>query len=158
VFAWFLQKLRRKSPRVIRTFDDLTAALKAGTIKPHVRREGEQQVLDPFAETGLSLLERKRVMLRSFGFPAGFRRYVHRACATAYLERLPAKDQAAFAPHTEEWTPADLIGRFSDVTRCDHCDREFLPTDDGYAAYWIVAMEDLRLLEEVQREKASSSC
>jgi hypothetical protein len=145
---------RRTTPPAIRTFDDLTAALKSGAIKPHVYRDGEQQVADPFAETGLSPLERKKVLLRSFGYPAGMRLYVHRSCAGAYLEQLP-RDRAVFEPHTEEWSPADLIGRFPDVTHCDHCRREFLPTDDGYLAYWVVARADLRLLEEVQREQAS---
>jgi|SRR5579883_1195904 len=155
MFGWLRRKLRRKPPPVIRTFDDLTAALKSGVIKPHVRREGEQQVMDPFAETGLSPLERKKVMLRSFGFPAGIRMYVHRACAGPYLEQLPARGRAVFEPHTEAWSPADLIGRFRDVTHCDHCGREFQPTDDGYTAYWVVSPADLRLLEEVQREQSS---
>jgi hypothetical protein len=61
----------RNVPPVIRRFDDLTAALKSGAIKPHVRREDGAQVLDPFAETGLSLIERKKVMLRSFGHAQG---------------------------------------------------------------------------------------
>jgi hypothetical protein len=154
MFAWLLRKLRRKTPPAIRTFHDLTAALKSGAIKPHLHREGEVQVLDPFAETGLSPVERKKVMLRSFGNPAGIRMYVHRACAGPYLEQLPP-DQAVFDPHTEEWSPADLIGRFRDVTHCDHCRREFLPTDDGYIAYWVVSRDELRLLEEVQREQSS---
>ncbi|HMF13269.1 MAG TPA: hypothetical protein VKE94_13220, partial [Gemmataceae bacterium] len=117
--------------------------------------DGGQQVADPFAETGLSLLERKKVILRSFGYPAGIRMYVHRSCAGAYLEQLPP-DRAVFEPHTEEWSPADLVGRFRDVTHCDYCRCEFLPTDDGYIAYWIVSREELRLLEEVQREPSSS--
>jgi hypothetical protein len=71
-------------------------------------------------------------MLRSFRYPAVIRMYVHRACAGPYLEQLPARDRAVFEPHIEYWTPADLIGRFRDVTHCDHCRREFLPTDDGY--------------------------
>ena len=132
MFRWLRQKLWRKRPPTIRTFEDLTAALQSGAIKPHLRHEGEQQVLDPFAETGLSPLERKKVLLRSFGFPAGNRMYVHRACAGPYLEQLPAQGRAAFEPHTEEWTPADLIGKFRDVTHCDQCGQEFQPTDDGY--------------------------
>jgi hypothetical protein len=60
-----------------------------------------------------------------------------------------------FEPHTEQWSPADLIGRFPDVTHCDHCGREFLPTDDGYVAYWVTSQEDLHLLEEVQREQSA---
>jgi hypothetical protein len=154
MLGWLLRKLWRKPPPTIRTFDDLTAALRSGAIKPHVYREGEQQVLDPFAETGLSPLERKKVLLRSFGYPAGIRTYVHRACAGAYLEGLPAQGRAVFEPHNEEWSPADLIGRFRDVTHCDHCSREFQPTDDGYTAYWVVPLEELRLLEEVQREQS----
>jgi hypothetical protein len=153
MFRWLLRMLRPKSPPTIRTFDDLTAALKAGVIQPHVYREGECQVADLFAETGLSPLERKKVMLRSCGYPAGIRMYVHRHCAAAYREQLPAKGQAIFAPQTEEWSPADLIGRFRDVTHCDQCGLEFRPTDEGYIAYWVVAQEDLRLLEEVQREQ-----
>ncbi len=156
MFAWLLRKLRRKAPPVIRTMDDLTAALKSGAIKAHVYRDGEVQVADLFAETGLSLRERTKVMLRSFGSPAGIRMYVHRSCVGAYLEQLPP-DQAVFEPHTEQWSPADLIGRFRDVTHCDHCRREFLPTDDGYVAYWIVSREELHLLEEVQREQSSES-
>ena len=155
MFAWLLWKLRRKTPPAIRTFDDLTAALKSGAIKPHLHREGQVQVLDPFAETGLSPVERKKVMLRSFGYPAGIRMYVHRACAGPYLEQLPGQGRAVFEPHTEQWSPADLIGRFHDVTHCDHCRREFLPADDGYIAYWVVSREELRLLEEVQREQSS---
>jgi hypothetical protein len=153
MFGWLLRKLRRKPPPMIRTFDDLTAALRSGAIKPHVYREGEQQVLDPFAETGLGPLERKKVLLRSFGYPAGIRMYVHRECAGPYLERLAAQGGAVFEPHTEQWSPADLIGRFRDVTHCDHCRRELQPTDDGYIGYWVVPLEDLRLLEEVQREQ-----
>lgn len=154
MFAWLFRKLRRKTPPAIRTFDDLTAALKSGAIKPQVYRDGEQQVADPFAESGLSLLERKKVMLRSFGYPAGIRMYVHHSCASSYFEQLPP-DRAVFEPHTEQWSPADLIGRFREVTHCDHCRREFLPTDQGYIAYWIVSRADLRLLEEVQREQSS---
>ena len=154
MFGWLLRKLRRKSPPTIRTFDDLTAALASGAIKAHVYRDGEQQVLDPFAETGLSTLERKKVMLRSFGYPAGVRMYIHRACAGPYLEQLPALGRAVFEPHTEQWSPPDLIGRFRDVTHCDHCCRQFLPTDDGYVAYWVVSREDLLLLEEVRREQS----
>jgi hypothetical protein len=94
-------------------------------------------------------------MLRSFGCPAGIRMYFHRSsCAGAYLEQLPA-DRVVFEPQTEQWSPADLIGRFRDVTHCDHCRREFLPTDAGYIAYWVVSREELRLLEEVQREQSS---
>ncbi len=148
--------VRRKAPPAIRTFDDLTAALRSGAVKPHVYRDGEQQVADPFAETGLSPLERKKVLLRSLGYPAGLRMYVHRACAGPYREQLPAQGRAVFEPHTEQWSPADLIGRFRDVTHCDHCRREFLPTDDGYVAYWVVPREELRLLEEVQREQSSA--
>src|SRR5262249_2748525 len=88
------------------------------------------------------------------GYPAGIRMYVHRSCASAYLEQFP-RDRAVFEPHTEQWSPADLISRFRDVTHCDHCRREFLPTDDGYIAYWVVSREELRLLEEVQREQSS---
>ena len=155
VIAWLMRKLRRNTPPIIRTFDDLTAALKSGAIKPHVYRDGEQQVADPFAETGLSPLERKKVLLRSFGYPAGMRLYVHRSCAGPYLEGLPAQDRAVFEPHTEEWSPADLIGRFRDVTQCDHCGREFQPTDEGYIAYWVVTQEELDLLDEVRREQSS---
>jgi len=154
MFAWLFRKLRRETPPAIRTFDDLTAALKCSAIKPQVYRDGGQQVADLFAEAGLSLLERKKVMLRSFGYPAGIRMYVHRSCASAYLEQLPP-DRAVFEPHTEQWSPADLIGRFRDVTHCDYCRREFLPADDGYIAYWVVSREELRLLEEVQREQSS---
>src|SRR5262249_45123576 len=118
------------------------AALKSGAIKPHVYRDGEQQVADPFAETGLRLLERQKVMLRSFGSPAGIRMYVHRACAGAYLEQLPAQGRGVFEPHTEEWSPAELIGRFPDVACCDHCGREFQPADEGYLAYWIASQEE----------------
>jgi hypothetical protein len=119
------------APPAVRTLDDLTAALKSGAIRPHAYRDGEQQVADPFAETGLTLLERKKVLLRSFGYPAGARVYVHHACAAPFLGQLPALGRAVFEPHTERWTPADLIGRFPDVTHCDHCRRAFLPTDDG---------------------------
>jgi hypothetical protein len=146
---------RRKPAPAIRTFDDLIAALKSGTVKPHVYRDGGRQVADPFAETGLSPVERKKVLLRSFGYPAGIRMYVDRACTGPYREQLPAQDRAVFEPHTEQWSPADLIGRFRDVTHCDHCRRPFLPTDDGYVAYWVVSQEELRLLEEVQREQPS---
>jgi hypothetical protein len=154
MLGWLRRALRRTPPPTIHTFDDLTAALKSGSIKPHVHREGDVQVLDPFAETGLSPLERKKVMLRSFGFPAGIRMYVHHACASAYLAELAAGDKAVFEPHTEEWTPANLIGRFRDVTHCDHCGREFQPADDGYNAYWVVSTEELRLLAEVQSEQS----
>jgi hypothetical protein len=157
MFGWIKRWFRRTPPRAIRTVDDLTAALESGAIKAHVYRDGEQQVADLFAETGLSLLERKKVMLRSFGYPAGIRMYVHHACAGEYLGRLPAESKTVFEPHTEEWSPADLIGRFPDVTHCDQCGREFQATDDGYTAYWVVALEELRLLEEVQREKPPGS-
>ena len=151
MFAWLRRWFGRKKPPVIRTFDDLTAALQSGAIKAHVYRDGDVQVADPFAEAGLSQLERTKVMLRSFGYPAGIRMFVHRACAEPYRAQLPP-DQTLFEPHTEEWSPADLIGRYRDVTRCDHCGREFVPTDEGYIAYWIVSRDELRLLEEVQRE------
>jgi hypothetical protein len=155
VFAWLKRKLRRPHSPTIRTIEDLTAALASGAIKPHLHREGEVQVLDPFAETGLSPVERKKVLLRSFGSPAGIRKYVHQACAGAFLERLPAESTAVFEPDTEQWSPADLIGRFRDVTHCDQCGREFQPTDDGYTAYWVVSEEDLRLLAEVQQEQSA---
>lgn len=153
MFEWLKQWLPRKAPPTIRTFDDLTAALKSRVIKPHLRKDGEVQTLDPFAETGLSLRERKKVMLRSFGSPAGIRMYVHRDCAAPCLVALP-KDNAVSEPHTEEWLPADLIGRFRDVTHGDHCGREFQPMDDGYLAYWIVTTDELELLAQVQREQA----
>jgi hypothetical protein len=154
MFAWLLRMLRQKTPPAIHSMDDLTAALKSGAIKAHVYRDGEVQVADLFAETGLSPLERKKVMLRSFGSPAGIRMYVHRSCSSAYVEQLPS-DRTVFEPQTEQWSPADLIGRFPDVTHCDHCRREFLPVDEGYIAYWVVSREELRLLEEVQREQSS---
>ena len=153
MFGWLKRWLKREAPPVIRTFDDLTAALASGAIRPHVHRLGEVQVLDPFAETGLSPLERKKVMLRSFGYPAGVRMYVHHDCGGPYLAGLPAQDKAVFEPHTEEGPPADLIGRFRDVTHCDHCRREFQPTDDGYTAYWVVPAEELRLLAEIEQER-----
>src|SRR5581483_7585489 len=155
MFAWLRRRLRRKSPPPIRTFDDLTAALRSGAIRPRVYRDGDRQVLDPFAETGLSPLERRKVMLRSFGYPAGIRMYVHRACAGPYLEGLRAQDRAVFEPHTEHWSPSDLIGRFRDVTHCDHCGLEFQPTDEGYVAYWVASLEEVQLLEEVRREQSS---
>jgi hypothetical protein len=155
MFEWLKRWFGRKSPPPIRTFDDLAAALASGAIKPHVHREGEVQVLDPFAETGLSPLERRKVMLRLFGYPAGIRMYVHRACSGPYLAGLPAQGKAVFEPHTEQWSPADLIGRFREVTHCDQCGREFEPSDDGYTAYWVVPAEELRLLAEVQREQAA---
>lgn len=151
MFRWLLQKFRRKP--LIRTFDDLSAAIKSGAIKPHVYRDGEMQVADLFAETGLSPLERKKVMLRSFGYPAGCRMYVHRACSVAYLATLAPEGRAVFEPHTEEWKPTDLIGRFRDVTICDSCGRPFQSTDENYLAYWVVSQADLQLLEEVQREQ-----
>ena len=157
MFKWLLQRIRRRPLRSIRTIDDLTAAIKAGEIKPHVYQEGEVQVADLFAETGLSPLERKKVMLRTCGYPAGIRMYVHRSCAPAYLAQLPAGGQTTFPQHTEEWLPADLIGRFRDVTHCDMCRREFLATDDGYMAYWVVSQADLNLLEEVRREQTSGN-
>jgi len=155
MFGWLLRKLRRKRSPAIRTLDDLTAALESGVIKPHVYRDGATQVADLFAETGLSPEERKKVMLRSFGSPAGIRMYVHRSCAGPYLKRLPTQGRTVFEPHTEEWSPADLIGRFRDVTHCDHCGRELQPTDEGYIAYWVVAQEELDLLDEVRREQSS---
>ncbi len=155
MFESLLRRLTRKPLRNIRTFDDLPAAIKAGEIKPHVYRDGDVQVADFFAETGLSPLEGEKVMLRTCGYPAGIRMYVHRSCASAYLEQLSASGQTTFAPHTEEWLPADLIGRYRDVTHCDQCGREFLPTDDGYIAYWVVSQADLNLLEEVLREQTS---
>jgi hypothetical protein len=147
--------VQRMTAPAIRTVDDLTAALSSGAIRPHVYRDGEQQVADLFAETGLSPLERKKVLLRSFGYPAGIRMYVHRACTAPYLEQLAAQGRAVFAPHTEVWSPADLIGRFRDVTHCDHCGCEFVPGDDGYIAYWVVSPDELWLLEEIRREQAS---
>jgi hypothetical protein len=156
MFDWLWRRLRRKPPRTIRTFDDVIAAIEAGEIKPVVYRQGDVQIADPFAGTGLSPLERKKVILRTSGYPAGIRRYVHRHCASAYQEHLPASGQTTFAPHTEEWLPTDLIGRFRDVTHCDQCGQEFLPTDEGYIAYWVVSQADLRLLEEVLREPTSA--
>jgi hypothetical protein len=152
---WRALVQRRQTPPTIRTLDDLAAALKSGAIRPHVYRDGAQHVADPFAEAGLSPLQRQKVLLRSFGYPAGIRMYVHRACAGPYLEQLPAQGRAVFEPHTEPGSPADLSGRFPDVTHSDHCRRHFLPTDDGYFAYWVVSREELRLLQEVQREQSS---
>ena len=54
MFEWLLRTLGPKPLRNIRTFNDLTAAIKAGEIKPHVYRDGDVQVADFFAETGLS--------------------------------------------------------------------------------------------------------
>jgi hypothetical protein len=68
MFGWLLRKLRRKSSPTIRTFDVLKATLESGTIKPRVYHDGEKQVADLFAESGLSSMERKKVMLRSFGW------------------------------------------------------------------------------------------
>ena len=75
MFEWLLRRLGRKRLRDIRTFDDLTAAMKAGEIKPHVYRDGDVQVVDFFAETGLSPLEREKVMLpdHSIGYPRAFK-------------------------------------------------------------------------------------
>lgn len=111
---------------------------------------------DPFAEVALTPQERKKVLLRSFGSPAGLRMHGHHSCASSYLEQLPP-DRTVFEPHTEQWSPPDLIGRFRDVTHCDHCRHAFLSTDNGYIAYWIVSREELRLLEEVQCEKSPES-
>src|SRR5262249_19597209 len=96
-----------------------------------------------------------KVMLRACGYPAGIRMYVHRHCADAYLATLPATGRTTFAPHTEEWSPAKLIGKYRDVTHCDQCGQEFLPADEGYIAYWVVSKAELQLLEEVLREDAS---
>jgi hypothetical protein len=153
MFGWLLRLLGWKQRRrPIRTVEDLAAAIQAGEVKPHIYREGEVQVADLFAETGLSLRERKKVMIRSCGFPAGIRMYVHRQCSRPYLETLPGRAQTTFPPHQEEWSPADLIGRFPDVTHCDHCRQLFQPTDEGYLAYWVVSQEEFALWEEVQRE------
>jgi hypothetical protein len=46
MFAWLMRKFRRNSPHTIRTFEDLTAALKSGAIRPHVHQDGDQQVVD----------------------------------------------------------------------------------------------------------------
>ncbi len=154
MWRWLIQKFRRTPPPVIRTFEDLQAALKSGAIKPHVYSDGQVQTADLFAETGLSPTERRKVMLRSFPQPAGIRMYVHIHCADAYLAQLPARGDTIFPESTEEWSPADLIGRFPDVTHCDQSGREFQPTDEGYVAYWVVSQEELRLLEEVRREQA----
>jgi hypothetical protein len=158
MWRWLMQKLQRKPPPpVIRTFEDLQAALKSGAIKPHVSSDGAVQTVDLFAETGLSPTDRKKVMLRSFPHPAGIRMYVHIGCADAYLAQLPARGETTFPESTEEWNPGDLIGRFRDVTHCDQCGREFQPEDEGYVAYWVVSQEELRLLEEVRREPSSQA-
>jgi hypothetical protein len=154
MFAWLMRKLRRKPAPTIRTFDDLTAAIRSGAITPRFSRVGDVQIADPFAETGLGPTERTKVMLRSFDDPAGVRMYVHRSCAAPFLEGLPGRDQAVYEPDTEEWSPTDLIGRFRDVTHCDHCDREFRPNDEGYVAYWVASGEELRLLEEVPTKRS----
>jgi hypothetical protein len=144
MFAWFTRILRRNSRPAVRTFEDLTEALKSGAIRPHVYQDGEQQVVDLLAETGLNPRERSRLLRRSFGFPAGIYMYVHRACAVPYLERLRTHNRGVFEPRTHEWSPADLIGRYADITHCDHCGSEFQTTDDGYLAFWVVPLEELR--------------
>jgi hypothetical protein len=145
MFEWLTRKLRRISPPTIRTLEDLIAALKSGAIRPRVHGGREHQVLDPFAETGLSPLERKKVLHRSFGYPAGIYMYVHRACADPYLAHLRTDNRGVFEPRTQDWSSADLIGRYPDITHCDHCGSEFQPNDDRYTAYWVVPLEDLRL-------------
>lgn len=153
MFGW-LTRLWRPAAPVIRTVDDLAEAIKTGVIKPHVYREGAVQIADPFAETGLSLRERKKVMLRSTGVPAGIRMYVHRHCSADYLSKLTG-DRVVFEPQTETWTPLELIGKFPDVTHCDECGQQFQPGDEGYLAYLITSKEQLELLEEVRREQTN---
>jgi hypothetical protein len=79
--------------------------------------------------------------------------YVHKTCADSYLAGLPVRDRGVFEPLTKEWSPTELIGLFGDITHCDHCGGEFQSTDEGYLSYWVVGVDDLRLLNEVQREQ-----
>ena len=83
--------------------------------------------------------------------------YVHRTCADSYLAGLLVRDLGVFELRTKEWSPTELIGLYGDITHCDHCGAEFQPTDEGYLAYWVVGVEDLRLFTEVQREQSSDA-
>jgi hypothetical protein len=157
MLSWLLRKLQRKSTPAIRTLHDLFGAIRNGSIRPRVYRVGVKQVVNLFAGTRLSKLERKKVLMRSFGFPAGMCMYVHKTCADSYLAGLPARDHGVFEPRTREWSPTELIGLYGDITHCDHCGGEFQPTDEGYVAYWVVPLEDLRLFTEVQREQSSGT-
>jgi hypothetical protein len=133
--------------------DDVFRLIKSGVIRPGYSRDGDVQTVDFFAETGLSLRERKKVFMRTFPDPAGIRMYVHRGCAEAYRRRVANEGQVIFEPGTEEWTPQDLIGRFRDVTHCDACAQPFAAADEGYLAYWVITADEYEVWQEVQRER-----
>jgi hypothetical protein len=133
--------------------DDIWRLMKEGTIRPRVYRVGDVQTADPFAQTGLSAPERKKVLFRTFGWPMGIWRYVHRGCAERFRQGVSARGQEIFMPRTYQSTPQELIGRFRDVGRCDECGDEFKLSDEGYLVYWVVECEDHRLWQEVQAEQ-----
>jgi hypothetical protein len=145
MFHWLIRWWREPSIRPIQTLDDLTAAIRAGEVHPIVTRQGDVQTVDLFAETGLSDVDHKKVMLRACNCPSGICMYVHRACSDAYLKRVAADGQLIYSSETEEWTPEKLVGLYRDVTHCDECGREFVLGDEGYIAYWIVSPAELSL-------------
>ena len=114
-----------------------------------------RQISDLFAYlfTGLTSVERKKKLFYLPGLghlphPAGINGYVHRHCASTFLERISDHGDAPFPPY-HEVSPAELIGKFPDVTQCDHCGAEFQPTDEPYNVYWIVSQRDLRSWMEI---------
>jgi hypothetical protein len=142
--------LRRLRTGPIQTIDDIERLVKKGVIRWRIYRVGDVQ--SAVFETGLSPEENAKILIRSFHRPAGIWMYVHRACVSSFQNRLPAQGNVIFPPATTEWTPQQLIGRFSDITHCDECGQAFTLADDGYFSYWLVSPEEFRLWQEVQQE------
>src|SRR5437588_10678321 len=95
-----LQKLRNFLRRLrtgpVRTMDDLYRLIKQGVIRPRVYKIGDVQTADPFAETGLSLQERKKILMREFHTPDTGRRYDHRGCSERLEARLTERGEVVF--------------------------------------------------------------
>ncbi|APV50416.1 hypothetical protein BWI17_12350 [Betaproteobacteria bacterium GR16-43] len=95
---------------------------------------------------------KRKALIRLYG-PAGINYYAHLECEQALRTLLEGKKPASVIAKEQRWTPAELIGRFTDITACDACKKEFAMTDKGYVSFWCTNPRELQLLREIEAEK-----
>ena len=81
-------------------------------------------------------------LLKKIG-TCGIARYVHRECKEKFLQSLPATGKVIEPARTKSWQPTELIGRYSDIDRCDFCGTEFKETDSKYLSFWVTTKEEI---------------
>jgi hypothetical protein len=77
--------------------------------------------------------------------------FVHLGCANALSERGPDRDRVLVA--VAYLAPGQVVGRWSDVTACDHCRRDFAADDPGYLRLTLTSLRDLTAWIDVRETR-----